>query len=365
MAIFDRLLETIVCSPADFDLAPHLTEVKALLRKAGGARATAHDAKGLPFYGQSVVAGAERLGWVALFGPAASSGALQLALGEICVTIALHQMKERAAARALSDKLGLLLWDMISASESVRRTAYERIRELGANLDGDLCLIVCAFRSEPRRQGGLPTIEAEGNWRPSIVELPARLPVANRAVRLCTLRDDELVLIAAIREGQSKQSLAEILRKDVERLAPGAGAFLGVSRLIGSPEDFPLRYQDARTALAVTRRTGGEILEFEDIGVAGLLLTLRDGGDFQGFVADKMKGLLSEAPTQREALLETLRAYFSENCSQHATALRLRLHHKTVAYRLDKIERLTGLDLSHHESRVLLDLALRMNDLLS
>jgi DNA-binding PucR family transcriptional regulator len=63
--------------------------------------------------------------------------------------------------------------------------------------------------------------------------------------------------------------------------------------------------------------------------------------------------------------METLRAYFAENCSQHATARRLRLHHKTVAYRLDKIARLTGFDLSEHESRMLLDLTLRMNDLLT
>ena len=128
---------------------------------------------------------------------------------------------------------------------------------------------------------------------------------------------------------------------------------------------FPLGYQDARTALAVTRRTGGGTVSFEDIGVAGLLLSLRDGGDFHGFVVDKMKGDLSEPPAQRDALLETLRFYFVENCSQHATACRLRLHRKTVAYRLDKIERLTGLNLNNHELRVLLDLALRMNDLLA
>ena len=365
VAIFDRLLETFTCSPVNFDLNPHLSEIKALLRKTAHARATAHDAKGLPFYGQSIVAGSERLGWAAVFGPETSSG-FQLALGEICVTIALHQMKERAAARALSDQLGLLLWDLISASESVRRTAYERVRELGVNLDGDLCLIVCSFESETRRQGGRPPNDGEANWRQAVVEVPARLPALNRAVRLCTLRDDELVLIVALREGHSKRSLAETLRRDVERLAPGAVACLGVSRLIGSADEFPLRYQDARIALAVTRRAGGNrMIAFEDIGVAGLLLSLRDGGDFQGFVAEKMKGLLNEGRAQREALLETLRAYFAENCSQHATALRLRLHHKTVAYRLDKIGRLTGLDLNSHESRMLLDLALRMNDLLA
>jgi DNA-binding PucR family transcriptional regulator len=106
------------------------------------------------------------------------------------------------------------------------------------------------------------------------------------------------------------------------------------------------------------------VLAVEEIGVAGLLMSLRDGADVRGFIEEKMGRLLSERSPQREALLETLRAYFGSNCSQHATAQRLRLHQKTVAYRLDKIERITGLNLNAHESRMLLDLAVRMNDLL-
>lgn len=366
VAIFDRMLETVACSPFDFDLAPHLTEVKALLRKTSDSRATAQETRGVPFYVQSVVAGGERFGWAAVFGLESLSGAVQLALGEICATIALHQMKERAAARALSDKLSSLLWDAISASETVRLTAYERIRELGVNLEGDLCLIVCAPNGQARRQTSRAVNEGESDWRQALAELPARLPLVNRAARICTLRDDELILVAAVREGQTARNVAETLRKDIERLLPGTATSLGVSRLLTSVEDFPIRHQDARTALAVTRRTGGNrVLAFEEIGVAGLLLGLRDGTDFQGFVAEKLKGLLCERPSQRDALMETLRAYFAENCSQHATARRLRLHHKTVAYRLDKIARLTGFDLSEHESRMLLDLTLRMNDLLT
>ena len=77
-----------------------------------------------------------------------------------------------------------------------------------------------------------------------------------------------------------------------------------------------------------------------------------------------MGRLLSERSPQREALLETLRAYFASNCSQYAAAQSLRLHKKTVAYRLEKIQRITGLNMNAHESRMLLDLAVRMNDLL-
>jgi len=61
--------------------------------------------------------------------------------------------------------------------------------------------------------------------------------------------------------------------------------------------------------------------------------------------------LLSERSPQREALLETLRAYFASNCSQYAAAQSLRLHKKTVAYRLEKIQRITGLQQASHQEQ--------------
>jgi sugar diacid utilization regulator len=77
-----------------------------------------------------------------------------------------------------------------------------------------------------------------------------------------------------------------------------------------------------------------------------------------------LKGVEGEGP-RREILLQTSRAFFSSNCSRQAAANELRTHQKTVAYRLDKIERMTGLRLAAYEQRVLLYLALRMNDLIA
>ena len=204
-----------------------------------------------------------------------------------------------------------------------------------------------------------------GSWRQAVAELPTRLPLSNRTVKLCTLRGDELIVVAAIRDGKKPREIADSLRRDLDRILPGVFSSLGVSRRVSSADAIPFACKDARIALSVTRQAGGDcVLAFEEVGVAGLLMSLREGADFRGFVEEKMGRLLNERSPQKEALLETLRVYFASNCSQHATSQRLRLHQKTVAYRLGKIERITGLDLNAHESRMLLDLAVRMNDLL-
>lgn len=61
------------------------------------------------------------------------------------------------------------------------------------------------------------------------------------------------------------------------------------------------------------------------------------------------------------ALLETLTLFFAEDCSPTAAATRLAIHRNTLAYRLDKITALTGLDPRHFEQAVQLRLALDMH----
>ncbi len=240
------------------------------------------------------------------------------------------------------------------------------MRDLGVDLGGEMCVAVCAFEAQTRRNvSRSPDGPEAASWRQTLAELPIRLPLANRVVKLCTIRGDELIIIAALKDEKKPREVADSLRKDLDRISSGVSMSLGVSRRINSADAIPLAYKDARIALAVTRQGSGErLLAFEEIGVAGLLMSMRDGADFRGFVEAKVGRLLNERSPQKEALLDTLRAYFASNCSQHATAQSLRLHKKTVAYRLEKIQRITGLNVNAHESRMLLDLALRMNDLL-
>jgi sugar diacid utilization regulator len=366
VVILDRRLEVEGRFPPDLKFEALSPEVKAeILKKAPDSRALVRETTDAPFYCQRIVVDSELLGWALTPGPPSASGEVQLALGEICGALALHRMKERAASRALSDKLSSLLWDMIDAPDDVRRIACARARDLGVDLNSESAVIVCWFDEVSRRGGQDQENDQRGSWRQYLAQLPARLVSSNRAVKLCTLRGDELVLVAAVTPGTEPRAFAEGLCGDLDRAVPGTIVRIGVSRRIDSPGAIPAACKDARIALAVTRQAGQKrILSIEEIGVAGLLMSMRDGADFKSFVFEKIHGLLDEKSPQRDALLETLRAYFASNCSQQATAKRLRVHQKTVAYRLDKIQRITGLNLETHEARVLLDLAVRMNDLL-
>ena len=91
-----------------------------------------------------------------------------------------------------------------------------------------------------------------------------------------------------------------------------------------------------------------------------MLLGSGDAPDLQAFVREVTGPLIEYDSKNDGALLRTLRAFFDADCSQRTAAERLFVHHKTLRYRLGRIQQLTGLDLGHHEDRMRADLALRL-----
>jgi DNA-binding PucR family transcriptional regulator len=59
-------------------------------------------------------------------------------------------------------------------------------------------------------------------------------------------------------------------------------------------------------------------------------------------------------------LTETLETYLGENCNMNATATAMCTHRHTVAHRLERVKRLTGLDCLEYEDRERLGLGLKI-----
>ena len=88
---------------------------------------------------------------------------------------------------------------------------------------------------------------------------------------------------------------------------------------------------------------------------------MKSDADLGQFVKDTLSKVIAHDAKHHGVLTKTVRAYFQCNCAQQATARKLYVHDKTVRYRLNQFEALTGLDLNRHEDRMLVDLALGMH----
>jgi hypothetical protein len=86
---------------------------------------------------------------------------------------------------------------------------------------------------------------------------------------------------------------------------------------------------------------------------------LRTPEDVADLAADALGPMLDDAGGAAAEQLRTFEAYVANNCNMNATAAALPAHRHTIAYRLDRVRELTGLDPLVAEHREQLGVALK------
>jgi DNA-binding PucR family transcriptional regulator len=113
--------------------------------------------------------------------------------------------------------------------------------------------------------------------------------------------------------------------------------------------------------LDVVRRSGAPIEQ--DIGTGTYRLLFRvlasHPEEVRSFYEDTIAPVVRYDDQYRTDLVGTLEAYLDHNCNMNATAGAIYAHRHTVAYRLERVRELTGLDPVLSEDRERLGLGLK------
>jgi hypothetical protein len=98
---------------------------------------------------QSVLAGAELLGWIVWHGVAAPSETTTLALSNVSLAVAMLLLETRSAARARAETEQAVLWDLLEGDEMVSAAALDRARngEMNVSFKGKVCVLVATLES--------------------------------------------------------------------------------------------------------------------------------------------------------------------------------------------------------------------------
>ena len=218
--------------------------------------------------------------------------------------------------------------------------------------------------------------------------------VVRRAGRLgCDLSSGALVLCAELTSERPRHvvalisseypgALAQLLDGRVYALLPGAdqaatvaGAralagrlqrhgVIALSSYYADPAELGRAIQEAELVLEVLQRgdgLGGPI--HEDIGSGTYRLLFRvlasHPEEVRSFYEDTVAAIVRYDDQYRTDLVQTLEAYLEHNCNMNATAAAIYAHRHTVAYRLDRVKELSGLDPMQTEDRERLGLGLK------
>jgi DNA-binding PucR family transcriptional regulator len=148
------------------------------------------------------------------------------------------------------------------------------------------------------------------------------------------------------------RALAERLRRH---------GVVGVSSYYSDAGELGRAIQEAELVLDVVRRSGAPIEQ--DIGTGTYRLLFRvlasHPEEVRSFYEDTVAPVVRYDDQYRTDLVGTLEAYLEHNCNMNATAAAIYAHRHTVAYRLERVRELSGLDPVLSEDRERLGLGLK------
>jgi DNA-binding PucR family transcriptional regulator len=139
---------------------------------------------------------------------------------------------------------------------------------------------------------------------------------------------------------------------------------VGVGSRCLRPTDFRRSYREAGLALrlqAGVGRNGGidRAILFDDLGVLRLLLTNDDTAAIERFAHEWLGPLLDYDAKRGSEMVATLTAYLEFGGSYAGTAKAIAVHRSTLKYRLQRIEEISGYNLSVPDIQFNLQVATR------
>src|SRR6516162_2908653 len=195
--------------------------------------------------------------------------------------------------------------------------------------------------------------------------------VATRAPEaIVSARESEVVVVTTVPEGpgpamDARQLAAACLARLAE-LFPAAKVVIGIGGTCRDPGEIARSYAQAQRTTATLRRLGrsGSVSAFSDLGILRLLLQVPDLAELRSFAADVLGKLSMHEHEHKSEYLTTLACYFRENNSPQRASRILHVHPNTVAYRVKRIEEITGLRLDNCTDRLIAQVALEILDAL-
>lgn len=298
-----------------------------------------------------VVVGGELAGRLWVTAPPTEPEPVQLRVIErFALVVALLLLQERQLLDVQSRLSGDLLGDLLREGGPVRPQAVlDRAAALGHDLTRPHVLALLAVDAAV----------------PTALRLPelARAAAESGPVPLVGRYDGAYVLLLAA-EPDPGDALRRVLAKADQAMGGRGLVTMVAGPAAWDPGGYAAAFRVVRGAAALRQASGqGGFVDVGALGLSALLLESGTPDSLRRFAA----AMLADVETHEERhggdLLVTLSAWLSVGCSTAAAADALVVHRNTVAYRLARIEQLTGRSLREASVRLELQLALTIREI--
>lgn len=176
------------------------------------------------------------------------------------------------------------------------------------------------------------------------------------------INESDIALIKEVRPNVDMKDLVKLAQSICDTLATEfyCNANIGIGTCVTGIKDLAKSFKEAQVALEVGKvfDTEQPIVSYEKLGIARLIYqlptTLCDMFLKEVFKSGSIESLDQET-------LFTIQKFFENNLNVSETSRKLFVHRNTLVYRLEKIKKITGLDLREFDDAIVFKVALMVN----
>lgn len=176
------------------------------------------------------------------------------------------------------------------------------------------------------------------------------------------INEKDIALVKEVRPNVESKDLEKLARSICDTLSTEfyCNALVGIGTRVTGIKELANSFKEAQVALEVGKvfDTERSIVSYENLGIARLIYqlptTLCDMFLKEVFKRGSIDSLDGET-------LFTIQKFFENNLNVSETSRKLFVHRNTLVYRLEKIKKLTGLDLREFDDAIVFKVALMVN----
>ncbi len=193
----------------------------------------------------------------------------------------------------------------------------------------------------------------------SMAEAIKRLFPDDQKDFVLNINETDVVVVKTLSALECPEEAFKVARsiENVVREELGVGCVIGISTDARHLRELADRYKEAQVAIEVGRifDSEGSIITYENLGLGRIIYQLPTTL-CQMFLNEVFKK--NPIETLDEDTLETINRFFENNLNVSETSRKLYVHRNTLVYRLEKIKKLTGLDLREFDHAIVFKVAM-------
>lgn len=176
---------------------------------------------------------------------------------------------------------------------------------------------------------------------------------------IINVNETDLVLVKEVKSSNDNKDLEKLAKSIIDILGSELylKAYIGIGTIVDNVKDLPRTFKEAQVALEVGKVFDTEkfIISYDNLGIGRLIYQLPTTL-CEMFLSEVFKKGSIES-LDYETLF-TIQKFFENNLNVSETSRKLFVHRNTLVYRLEKIRKLTGLDLRKFDHAIVFKVAL-------